>query len=289
VPKYLELAKEAGNGKFDLLLADLFSPRSYFYREGYYLLSEEFNDISTYVVVLRAISFGYTKLGEIADYTGLDSRRASAYLEILQSLGFIVRRLPVTEKESSRKGLYYLSDNFLCFWSRFIWPNRSRIEIDLGKSTMKESKNDINAFLGIGFEKLVKRIVLMSGKYERIGSQWGIIPKAPKDQNQYEIDIFAINEKTGECLFGECKWQENVDAANIANALVEKTMYVDWKKDSRKASLAIFAKSFAKRITQTRTMPVRCFDLKDLERLIIGGKDSAFPYSEPNKFFRSLL
>ncbi|MCD6464053.1 hypothetical protein J7L02_00825, partial [Candidatus Woesearchaeota archaeon] len=99
-----------------------------------------------------------------------------------------------------------------------------------------------------------------------IGRQWGKIKGKPKGQNTYEIDILAINEKSKEILAVECKWKNKVNAEKIAKELVEKLRCVDWHKDKRKESLAIFAKSFTKKIKNYKGRKVYCFDLKAIER-----------------------
>jgi len=71
--------------------------------------------------------------------------------------------------------------------------------------------------------------------------------------------IVALNEKTKEVLFAECKWKDNVDVENVFDKLREKTEYVDWFKSSRKEYFAIFGKSFSKKSEECL-----CFDLKDL-------------------------
>jgi len=47
---------------------------------------------------------------------------------------------------------------------------------------------------------------------------------------------------------------------------------VDWHKNERKESFAVFARSFSKRISEFEGRPVHCFDLRDLERVLSPGK-----------------
>ncbi|MCD6464654.1 restriction endonuclease, partial [Candidatus Woesearchaeota archaeon] len=133
-------------------------------------------------------------------------------------------------------------------------------------------ERNFKKYLGEKFEefcmKLVKEGLINLGSFTRIGRQWGKIKNKPKGENTYEIDILAINEKTKEILAVECKWKNKVNAEKIAKELVEKLSFVDWHKDKRKESLAIFAKSFSKKIQSYDSRKVYCFDLKDLERIV---------------------
>ena len=88
----------------------------------------EFEDVSTYKLILEAIAHGKTKLGDIKDFIGVKRTDISPYLRNLIEVGMIKREIPITEKAKSRLGRYYISDNFLKFWFRFIYPNISAIE-----------------------------------------------------------------------------------------------------------------------------------------------------------------
>ena len=89
-----------------------------------------------------------------------------------------------------------------------------------------------------------------------------------KTKRFYEIDVLAINEKTKEILACECKWQAKVNAEKVVKELAEKLSYVDWYKEKRKESFAIFAKSFSKKIKSCGGKKVYCFDLKDLQKIL---------------------
>jgi len=82
------------------------------------------------------------------------------------------------------------------------------------------------------------------------------------------IPLVALNEKTKEILFAECKWQSKVNAKKICKELAEKSQYVQWHNDKRKESFVIFAKSFSRKIEEFEGRRVYCFDLRDLERIM---------------------
>jgi AAA+ ATPase superfamily predicted ATPase len=89
----------------------------------------------------------------------------------------------------------------------------------------------------------------------------------------FDIDVLALNEKTKEILFVECKWQNKVNARKICKELKEKAKYVQWHNSERKESFAIFAKSFRRKIDEFEGKKVYCFDLRDLERVLKTGKN----------------
>ncbi len=140
-------------------------------------------------------------------------------------------------------------------------------------SVIREKINsDIASFIGQSFEHVCKELLLKMNRekkapifFERLGRQWGKF-KGENGRDAYEIDIVAINEKTKDILFCECKWQEKADARKILAELKEKAKYVQWNSEKRSEYYAIFAKSFKEKIKEQNTT---FFDLADLQTLFV--------------------
>jgi len=240
----------------------------FFYEEAENLLRQEFREPRNYMLILRAISEGKRKLGEIANETGLDKSAVSRYLEILSNLELIDYELPITETKS-KKRLYYINDNFFNFWFRFIYPNKRLIEEGEEEKVLEKIKTEFPLYFSSIFERICRKAILKNFNFSKVGMQRGKIPHAQKGKNEYEIDIVALNESTKEILFAECKWSENVDAREIISELVEKSKHVNWHNKERKESFAVFAKSFSNKINEFEGKKVFCFDLKDLEKMLL--------------------
>lgn len=258
VPKYLELVKN----NFDDFLNEIIDKRSFFYREGIYLMTEEFNEVSTYSNILKAISEGRTKLNEVADFSGIESKKISAYIRILADLGFIREEIPINADEKKFRGKnYFIHDSFLDFWFKIIDKNRSLIELDQREQLMKNNSNEINSFIGRKFERVCLQFIAASNifNFTKIGKAWG----KTFDNNTYEIDLVALNKQTKDILFIECKWQDNVNPEKILAELKEKSKYVQWNNEIRKERFCIIAKSFKRKLDKNDCL---CFDLKDMEK-----------------------
>ena len=52
----------------------------------------------------------------------------------------------------------------------------------------------------------------------------------------------------------------------VCKKLVEKASYVEWNNNERKEYLAVFAKSFRKRVDEFESRIVFCFNLMNLEK-----------------------
>lgn len=222
-----------------------------------FLMRYEFEDVSTYKLILEAIAHGKTKLNEIKNYMNVKRTDISPYLRNLIEVGMIKREVPITENVRSRLGRYYISDNFLKFWFRYIYPNVSSIEE--GIFDIDIIKGDYNRYLGHIFEDVSKQFLIKERdkifKFSKIGKWW---------HKEREIDIVALNESTEEIMFIECKWQDlsakQVD--KILAELKEKSKFVRWNDDTRKEQFAIIAKHIKDK-DKLRKKGVLVFDLAD--------------------------
>jgi AAA+ ATPase superfamily predicted ATPase len=237
------------------LKEELIKERSFLRDEVDFLVRYEFEDPSTYKLILEAIAQNNTKLNEIKDFIKVKRTDITPYLKNLIEIGLIKRSVPITENIKSRKGRYYISDNFLKFWFKYIYPNLSSIEERIFSISI--IKKDYNNYLSFVFEDVAKEFISRTKlfNFTKIGKWWH------KDK---EIDIIALNEHNKKILFCECKWQENVNAGQVAAKLHEKSKAVQWHNKERRESYAIFAKSFKQKINEFEGKKVYCYDLKML-------------------------
>ena len=90
-----------------------------------------------------------------------ESSSISPYLATLSELGFVVKDTPITEKnpEHSRKGLYFVSDNFTRFWFRYVYPYKGELELDNQQIVLDElQKTFISSFVAFAYEDVCKNI-----------------------------------------------------------------------------------------------------------------------------------
>ncbi len=222
------------------LKAELRKPDSFLRYEVDFLLRYEFEETSMYRRILEALAFGRTKLGEIRDYVGARRTDITPYLRKLIETGFVRREVPVTESLRSRRGRYYISDNFLNFWFRFIYPNLSAIEE--GIFNYMEIKRKYNEYLGSIFEKIARELIIelakrgkLPLKISKLGRWW---------RRDIEIDIVALSGESPKILFIEAKWSKlrERDVYRLLALLEKKAGYVDWNIQGRKEYYAIVAR-----------------------------------------------
>lgn len=126
------------------------------------------------------------------------------------AIRLVEKRVPCGEKESSRKSIYVLADNFYRFWYRYLFTNKSYYDLLGGKDASQEIMEDIPNYMGMAFEEICRQYLIRQAKEKRlpfipaeIGKWWG---NNPAIRAQDDVDLLALNKKKTEGLFCECKY-----------------------------------------------------------------------------------
>jgi len=257
VPYYLKLLPQKGD-VVDYINSDLKKKGSWILQEADFLLKYEFRETRKYKLILEAIALGKNTVNEIKNYTYFSKTEIMPYLHNLKEVGLIKKILPFPHK-SKKNAHYFIADNFMSFWFRFIHPNLSYIE----EGTYHLDKKDYYNYLGNVFKDIAKQLLidLKPINFNKIGTWWH------KDK---EIDIIAINEETEEMLAVEVKWQDLKlrDVKSIIEELHEKLPYVQWENDKRKEILGIFGKRIEKKARKWLVSHgYKAWDLEDIKKI----------------------
>ena len=240
IPAYLEKL-DPEKDIFHNIEEQILNRGTFLYNEVEYLLREELREPRNYFVILRAIAQGKRKLSEIINDTAFEKSLLSRYLEILRSLRFIEKEVPVTEKypDKSKLGLYRIHDRFFEFWFKYVFPNRSRLEIGKSGELLRMIKETFARHLSFAFEDVCKQHCLQLMRQDRIrfssiGRWW---------QKNEEIDIVALDEENKEIYFAEAKWSRKPVGVDILDDLKRKAALVDWNREKRKEHFMLFSRS----------------------------------------------
>lgn len=226
VPKYLEFFED-GRPLEEQLKDAVFSKNGFLYEEPNFLLKSEFLTAVNYFSIIKTIADGNHKLGKIASALGQESSSLTPYLSTLSDLGFIEKRTPITEKnpEKSRKGLYFIADNFLRFWFCYVYPYKGELELDNMQIVLDEIHKDFKEkFVAFAYEDICKDIFAklcsnnaISFVPSRIGSYW---------LNDYdgdtEINVMSVDHQNKQVFAGECKYHTKPVDAPVYFTLKEK-------------------------------------------------------------------
>ena len=226
VPKYLEFFRPDGE-LLEQIKSVILSKSGFLYEEPSFLLKDEVQSAANYFSIIRGIADGNHKLGKLAGALGMESSALTPYLSTLIELGFLVKDTPVTEKnpEKSRKGLYFISDNFVRFWFRYVYPYKGELELDNQQVSLDELNKDfVQKFVAFAYEDICKDIfaaLCRSGELDftpsRIGSYW-----LNDVSNDTQIDVMAVDHQRKLLFAGECKYHNKPVDAPVYYALEEK-------------------------------------------------------------------
>jgi len=184
---------------------------AFLHEEVPFLLMQELREPRLYLAILTAISEGHTRLNEIAQRAlgPTQVNRASFYLQTLQNLRLVERRVPITEfaEHKSRKGIYRICDPFVRFWMRFVYQESSALEMGDRQEVLERIKVGWSDFVAPVFEEVCRQSLTgpalassLPFRPWRVGSWWG--PKG-------EVDVVALDSSRNKLLVGECKWSHN--------------------------------------------------------------------------------
>ncbi|MBB5440066.1 hypothetical protein HDC92_003764 [Pedobacter sp. AK017] len=219
VAKYITLLMEAGAtteaAMFDLITR----PDSPFLVEGKDLLVSEFGrEYGTYFSLLQLIASGKTTQTEMDSIVG---KNTGAYLVNLEKeYSLINKNKPMFAKPESRKARWSISDNYMRFWFRFIYPSQSMIELGKHELLREYIVQNYEQYSGLMLEKYFREKLSESERITAIGSYWD-------NKGENEIDLIAINDldKTG--IVAEVKRNPkkiNIDLLKIKAQTIQKEL-----------------------------------------------------------------
>ncbi len=235
VPRYLEAFSPEVSLE-ENIRNNLLMEGSFLNDEPGTLLRIELREPAVYNSIMMALSNGCNRISEIADRIHEEKSKCSKYMLTLQTLRLIKKSIPCTEPQTSKKGIYEITDNYFRFWYRFIFTNKNYYSMLGPERSAEEIMESINDYMGPVFKKICREYLVRAAKDNklpfvpyRIGKWWG---NNPVIKAQDDIDILALDKSGKKALFCECKFRNKpmameeyddlVTAAEMFNGIKEK-------------------------------------------------------------------
>ena len=217
VPKYLEMFGDRGD-IFQNIEKNILSSGSYLYNEPQFILQNEVNEPITYFSILEIIANGEHKIGNIAGKLGKNVQNITSFISKLIELDIIYKEVPITETNplKSKKGLYFIKDNFFRFWFTYVLPFKSQLEMGNTNYVLTKIKENFNGFVAPVYENLAISYLLDHYDLLKCGRWW--------DKNE-EIDAVGISEDF--LVVAECKYSNKKVGTDILEKLQEKTKKIN--------------------------------------------------------------
>lgn len=197
MPTYVEAFVDSRQITYDGILTELLQSQSFLMEEGRSLLVQEFGkDHLTYFSILALIAAGKTTRGQIESVL---QKPVGGHISQLGDNYRIINRLrPLFSKEGTTNVRYFIDDNFLRFWFRFIYSNQAAVNSQNFSYLRQVIDRDFATYAGLTLERLIRQQLMETKAYSAVGNYW-------KRGNKNEIDVIATNEMTKQALIGEVK------------------------------------------------------------------------------------
>ncbi len=279
-PRYLATIRPTDDAVTRLCQAFL-SPNGEIHVQVERVLEQEqgIRDRSDYQAVLTAVANGRTTVSDVAGATGLQDRPHTVRraLAVLQDLEFVYaeRNFDAGAREAHR---HRIAENALRFWYRFVYPNRSRLEVGDVRAVWDSAvAPHLDQYMGKVFERLVEEAYARLHREMGLAAalQWARWEGADRNRRPIEVDLVARLED-GRVLTGEVEWSSSPVSSALHGGLVRNLEDLGasgqgWAKDAldpaRSAghlyvSAAGFTEEF--RALALKSPNIRLVDLDDL-------------------------
>ncbi|MGD9695101.1 MAG: ATP-binding protein [Thermoleophilia bacterium] len=256
----------AGRGSvFGLIARRILTKGEALYEEPLQLLREDrsVRAVGSYFDILRVIAAGTSRFNEIAQAAGLTGPVMTPLLGRLIELGYVELRHPLDPtRETRRRGVYRIADPFFRFWFRYVFPNRSRLELGRVAEVSDLIRGDLDNHMGPVFEDICREWV---GRYSGDLAAGGEVGAWWDRRGVTEIDV-VVTRGGRYTLLGSCKWTRRA-GPDVLGALRRDAEALG--PAAAGARLVVFARGFDRRLVERADREGVC--LVGAEELLTGG------------------
>ncbi len=166
------------------------------------VLHTDLGDATAAYRALSAVAAGATRRNDILQKANITNERV---LHRLEELSVLTRRVPVTEGNASRRGVFAVTDPYFRFWFRFIEPHQAAIYRGFGERLIDDVlREGLETHMGSVFEDMARTFaaeLVHAGELEAldVGAWWST-------DGDHEIDVVGVR-RTKVTFIGSVKWR----------------------------------------------------------------------------------
>lgn len=223
VPRYLNTF-DPGRSLKENIISEILTEGAFLNDEPQTLLRMELREPAVYNSILEAVANSCNRVVEIADRIHEEKSKCSKYMLTLQTLRLLEKHVPCGEPDSSKKGIYGITDHFYKFWYRYVFSNKNYYTMLGIDKAADEIMGEINDYMGPVFEGICREYLIRQAKAGNlpfvpyvIGKWWG---NNPVIRAQDDVDLLAFDKKREKGIFVECKFRNRPMAMEEYDDLV---------------------------------------------------------------------
>jgi uncharacterized protein len=265
VPSYLDALDGGaiGDALDEAVIEHVLDKSAVLYREAETLLAQEVRGVGPALQhgMLQAIAYGANEPNQIAQRVNRPVTALSGALGFFVDYGLLERRSPFTvaNPERTRQTRYYIADNYLSFWFRFVLPNRSALEQGQARYVWQTKiAPQLSTYMGPRFEELCRQYIRMQPtRWAHEVNELSVWWRASD-----ELEIVGHTNGTV-VLAAEAKWRNELVDLDVLQTLQRRVALLP--KVAPDAQLVLFAKGgFTPRVEAARSPYVVLLTLDDL-------------------------
>jgi uncharacterized protein len=261
VPSYLQALQ--GETLAAAVTEHILEKTAVLYAEAEVLLNQEVRGVGPALLraMLAAIAYGCTEPNEIGQRVGRPVTSLSGALRFLVDYGLLTRHVPFTvaNPERTRSTHYYLADNYLAFWFRFVLPNRSLLEQGEAAVVWRTRiEPNFSTYMGLRFEDVCRQFIrLQPHRWTHPISDLGVWWRGNDELEIVGLDAGQV------VLVAEAKWTNEPVGMDVLRNLQRRVALLPRVAGDRQ--LVLFAKeSFTDAVCAVQDTALALYTAADL-------------------------
>lgn len=230
VPGYLDLWDPSETVRENIIRLMLL-PGGPLRKEAARFLKTSLRELPFYNTILSVLAEDEPKLNYLYNRTGFSRAKISVYIKNLIQIDVAEKYFSYEpkKKEYVLKGLYGISDRFLHFWYKFIFPNSSALEYEEAEQFYKNYiENKLYEFVEQTYIRVCKEFLVLMGQYGKLPAAFD---QPESFYGKEGVIPIVLTGKDGKLLVASCKWSAEPMTGADFEELLKRTEQLGQEAD----------------------------------------------------------
>lgn len=221
------------------------------HREAQRFLKTSLRELPYYSTILSVLAEGKPKLNYLHTRTGFSRAKISVYIKNLMQIDVAAKIFSYEpeKKDIVQKGLYGITDSFLYFWYKLIYPHMSELSLmEPDKFYDTFLKNKMDELVERTYEKVCHEFLELMNQFDRLPGKFG---KFESLYGKEGVVPLIADSQEGELLVGTCQWDSKPMGIGDFEAFLSKVeqtgreadFYYFFSKEGFTSELSAMAKN----------------------------------------------